>query len=362
MRLFKRSIVFASAPAALCIILLVPAVLPAEVRPLADEWIAVSPREEIRPEFTFLRSGGPDGSGSFVIEADEREGLFGWWEKTFKIEGGKFYRFSAVRKADGIEVPRRTAVARVLWRDEQGRAVLHDEPAWASYRPGERPRAEPEFPADQGVDENGWTTVGGIYRAPADATKAIVELSYRWAPNGRVEWSNVELKPTNAPEPRKVRLATIHFQPREGKTPADKCKLFAPLIEEAAEKRADLVVLPETLTFYGTGSTFADCAEAIPGPSTNYFGQLAKKHDLHIVAGLLERDKHLVYNVAVLIGPDGEIIGKYRKVTLPRGEIEGGIAPGQDYPVFQTRFGKVAMMICYDGFFPEVARELSNRG
>lgn len=62
------------------------------------------------------------------------------------------------------------------------------------------------------------------------------------------------------------------------------------------------------------------------------------------------------------MGPDGEIIGKYRKVTLPRGEIEGGITPGNDYPVFQTRFGKVGMMICYDGFFPEVARELSNRG
>ncbi|MEO8497413.1 MAG: carbon-nitrogen hydrolase family protein, partial [Planctomycetota bacterium] len=237
-----------------------------------------------------------------------------------------------------------------------------DEPSWASYRPGERPRAEPEFPTDQGVDEDGWTTVAGIYHAPSDAKRAIVELSYRWAPSGRVEWSDVELKQTKAPEPRKVRLATIHFQPSDGKTPADKCKLFAPLIEQAAQKQADLVVLPETLTYYGTGSTYAECAESIPGPSTNYFGQLAKKHDLHIVAGLLERDKHLVYNVAVLIGPDGEIIGKYRKVTLPRGEIEGGIAPGSDYPVFQTRFGKVGMMICYDGFFPEVARELSNRG
>ena len=59
----------------------------------------------------------------------------------------------STERLTGIEIPRRTAVARVLWRDDQGRAVLHDEPAWASYRPGERPRAEPEFPADQGVDE-----------------------------------------------------------------------------------------------------------------------------------------------------------------------------------------------------------------
>jgi predicted amidohydrolase len=103
-------------------------------------------------------------------------------------------------------------------------------------------------------------------------------------------------------------------------------------------------------------------AEPIPGPSTRYFGALAKRHNLYIVAGLVERDKHLIYNVAVLLGPDGEVAGKYRKVCLPRSEISAGIAPGSEYPVFNTRFGKLGMMVCYDGFFPEVARELSNRG
>jgi len=76
----------------------------------------------------------------------------------------------------------------------------------------------------------------------------------------------------------------------------------------------------------------------------------------------VERDRHLVYNVAVLLGPDGRVAGKYRKVCLPRGEIDAGIAPGTEYPVFPTRFGKLGMMVCYDGFFPEVARELSRRG
>ena len=63
-----------------------------------------------------------------------------------------------------------------------------------------------------------------------------------------------------------------------------------------------------------------------------------------------------------LDGPIGQIVGKYRKVCLPRTEIEEGFEPGHEYPVFETRFGKVGMMICYDGFFPEVARELSIRG
>ncbi|MFV2070383.1 MAG: carbon-nitrogen hydrolase family protein, partial [Pirellulales bacterium] len=135
-----------------------------------------------------------------------------------------------------------------------------------------------------------------------------------------------------------------------------------PLIEEAARKEADLVVLGETITYYGLGKMPAEVAEAVPGPSTEYFGKLASEHDLYIVVGLYERAGHLVYNVAALIGPDGKLVGKYRKVSLPREEIERGVAPGHDYPVFDTRMGKVGMMVCYDGYFPEVARELAKGG
>ena len=108
--------------------------------------------------------------------------------------------------------------------------------------------------------------------------------------------------------------------------------------------------------------SYLGVAETIPGPSTEYFGTLAKKHNLYLVPGLVERDGPLIYNVAVLIGPDGNIVGKYHKVCPTGGEIEQGITPGHDYPVFETRFGKVGMMICFDGWYPEVARELSNRG
>ena len=156
--------------------------------------------------------------------------------------------------------------------------------------------------------------------------------------------------------------------PRVGALPAGRqvttgqLREYAALIDQAAKQHADLVVLGETLTYYGTGKSFAEIAERVPGPSTEYFGALAKKHGLYIVAGLLEREGHLIYNVAVLLGPDGTLAGKYRKVCLPRGEIEGGVTPGKEYPVFSTRFGKLGMMVCYDGFFPEVAAELANAG
>jgi len=327
-----------------------------------EGWSVVAPRDEIRPASSYRPDGGPNRKGSFVLEADGREGLMGCWVKTQPIAGAKHYRFSALRRTENVECPRRCGVARVIWQDERGRYVQHDEPSFASYRPGERPQAEPEYPRDQLARPDGWTEVSDVYRAPSKATRAVIELYYRWAPRGQVEWSEVSLAEVAAPAPRVVRLATVHFCPQAGRTNAEKCRLFEPMIAEAARQKADLVVLPETLTYYGSGRSLAECAEPIPGPSTEYFGKLAEKHRLHVVAGLLERDRHLVYNVAALIGPEGKLLGKYRKVCLPRTEIEGGVTPGEEYPVFQTRLGKVGMMVCYDGFFPEVARELSNRG
>jgi predicted amidohydrolase len=328
----------------------------------ADGWTSTAARQEIRPAFEFKKDGGPAGQASLIIRADEREGLDGHWTKTFPVKGGQSYRFHALRRTENVTSPRRSVLVRVLWRDAQGRAVRHDEPSAKSYAPGEPPVAEPEYPPELKSDAKGWTEVGDIYRVPSKATQAVVELYLRWAARAQVAWSDVSLTETEPLTPRKVRLATVHFRPHGQKTAADNCRLFAPFIEDAAQQKADLVVLGETLTLFGNGLSYADAAESIPGPSTKYFGELAKRFDLYLVVGLVERDRHLIYNVAVLIGPDGQVSGKYRKVALPRTEIEAGITPGDEYPVFNTRFGKLGMMVCYDGFFPEVARQLSRRG
>jgi predicted amidohydrolase len=327
-----------------------------------DGWKSVSPRDEIQPAFEFKPNGEPAGRGSLLIRADDREGLDGHWVRTFPIKGGQHYRFRALRRVDNVPSPRRSTLVRILWRDDQGRSVHHDEPGAKSYAPGEAPVAEPEYPSDRGTDSDGWTEVADLYQAPSKATQAIVELYLRWAARALVEWSEVSLTETAPPPPRKVRLAAVHYMPKGGKTAIESCRQFARFIEDAARQKADLLVLPETLTASGNGLSYFDAAEPIPGPSTEYFGELARKHELHLVVGLVERERNLIYNVAVLIGPDGRLIGKYRKVALPRTEIEAGITPGNEYPVFDTRFGKVGLMVCYDGFFPEVARQLSMRG
>ncbi len=327
-----------------------------------DGWTPAFPREEIAPEFAYEPHGGRQGESALVLHGAGREGVVGYWKRVVPVVENRWYRIRAYRRCENVPVPRRSAVVRLVWQDSQGRLVPTDRPVVDFYRGSGTSYVRPEFPSDRQTDEAGWTEIADTYRAPRGATQAVIELWLRWAPQGTVRYSQVSLTETEKPAGRKVRLATVHFRPRGGKTPAGNCRLFAPLIAKAAEQKADLVVLPETLTYYGTGLSYADCAEPIPGPSTEYFGRLAKQHGLYIVAGLLERDGPLVFNVAVLLGPDGKLVGKYRKVCLPRGEIEGGITPGDEYPVFETKFGKVGMMICYDGFFPEVARELANRG
>src|SRR5260370_8076089 len=84
----------------------------------ADGWTSVAPREEIRPQFQLMEAGGKSGHGALTIRADEREGLHGWWQKTFSVTPGLHYRFSACRRTENIAVPPPTVLAPALWRHQ----------------------------------------------------------------------------------------------------------------------------------------------------------------------------------------------------------------------------------------------------
>jgi predicted amidohydrolase len=354
-----------NAPVFILVLMLVTA-LPGRPQPVErpafpDGWHPAAPRPEIRPAISFDPKGGPNQSGAFVIATDGGVGQHGSVQKTFPVTGGKTYRFLARRKTTRVDSPRRSTPARIVWQDDRGRLVPADVPAGRERASRPIPTAEPEHPPDGATDAQGWTTLAARYRAPAKATRAVVELHLQWAPRAHARWSVATFDEADPEPARKVRLATIHHRPT-GTTPRANCEQFAPLLAEAARQRANLVVLGETVHYVGLGKKPHEVAEPVPGPSTDYFCRLAKKHGVYLVVSLYERDGRVVYNVAVLIGPDGRVLGKYRKVCLPHAEIEAGVMPGDDYPVFETRLGKIGMMVCYDGFFPEVARELTRRG
>jgi predicted amidohydrolase len=315
-----------------------------------DGWVAGAPRDEIRPQFSYEPGGGPQDAPTLVIAADNRQGLHGYWRKTFAVTGGAFYRFHALFKAGNLAAPRRSAVVEIVWQDDNGRTV-----------PTDMGSVQAELPAERGLTAEGWTEVSDVYRIPRRATHALVDLRLRWAANATVRWSEVSFLAAAAPPKRLVRLASAYLRPQAGQSVADNLRMMEPLVAEAAAKKADLIVFGELITTQGIRGATRD-VETVPGPTTRRLGEMARQHNLYIVAGTPEREDHLIYNTAVLVGPDGNLIGKYRKMVVTSGEARGGTMPGSDYPVFDTRFGKVGIMICYDLFFPEVSRQLANRG
>ena len=136
-------------------------------------------------------------------------------------------------------------------------------------------------------------------------------------------------------------------------------------LEAAAKEGANLVVFPEcALTGYCFDSPedALPVAEPVPGAGAERIAEAAKDLDCYAVVGMLERVGREVYNAAVVIGPEG-VLGSYHKAHMPFLGIDRYNAYGEEaFPVFETRYGKVGVNICFDLNFPESARTAKLRG
>jgi len=154
-----------------------------------------------------------------------------------------------------------------------------------------------------------------------------------------------------------MRVAAVSMNGRLGE-PERVLDDIATWCERAVAEKADLVLFPE-LVVHGhcTPNTWA-LAELVPdGPSAQRLAQLAYKYRLFLCVGLSEKERDIVYNTQVLIGPGG-FIGKQRKLHLSRDEVQY-YKGGRDINVFDIGKCRVGIAICYDNEFPEVARILA---
>ncbi|MBN2138574.1 MAG: carbon-nitrogen hydrolase family protein [Sedimentisphaerales bacterium] len=188
--------------------------------------------------------------------------------------------------------------------------------------------------------------------APDDADAARISIEVKWPRGGKIIFKKIEIKPTPMPAPRKVKVGTVYLRP-SGSTPEKNLQLWCEQIDAAGRLALDIVCLGETVEAVGTRASLHDRAEPVPGPTSAKLADAAKRNNIWVVATLNERAGRIVYNTGILIDRQGRIAGKYRKTHLPREEWKQGVRPGDSYPVFETDFGKVAIQICYDWFFPE---------
>jgi predicted amidohydrolase len=284
-----------------------------------------------------------NAGGGFIVDSVDPYAVGGVVQDIKNIKGGQAYAIKSVCMLDDIPVPYYSLLVRVSWL--HGGKLLH--PAGMLVRGP--------------IIENDVAKFDDVLIAPEEANSARLTLSVKWPHGGKVVWNSVSMQPAPVPKSRKVKVGTVYLRPRNS-TLQKNLKLWCEQIDAAGKLGLDIVCLGEAILSVGTSAAIKDRAKPIPGLISDVLSEAAKRNNIWVVAGLTELDGEIVYNTAVLLNRKGELVGKYRKIHLPREEWRKGIRPGHEYPVFETDFGKVAIQICYDWFFPEAAEILALNG
>ena len=309
---------------------------------LPAAWTLWSPRPELALQGSRVER---NGATALALRAGGFEAVGKWTTLVRGIEPGKYYRFEVQHQTESVTSESGSVLVILSWfRTADGEESLQRDYV---------------FPVEGGD----WTTNARTLRAPAEAKSVRVELGLRWAPGGAVYWKNPRLTEVAAPPARKIRVATTRILPDiPTATVASNTQLMLKMFDEVGPEKSDVVLFSENLATRFVRQPLAEKAQPIPGPLTNALAAKARQYRTYAIATLLEADGKLFHNTAVLIDREGRIVGRYRKVHLTMGETESGLTPGHDYPVFDTDFGRIGIMTCWDNWFGESARALRLAG
>lgn len=163
---------------------------------------------------------------------------------------------------------------------------------------------------------------------------------------------------------REITVAAVQMKPTLGEPEENLVKMSDFVSTIASQQRVDLIIFPELATSgYELGVRFTEIAQRVPGPTINLMAQRANEHGVYIAFGMVTKEKveSVLYNSAVLVGPDGELVDTYNKIHL-RGEERMAFREGFRIPVFETELGTLGLMLGWDLAFPEVARSMALDG
>ena len=163
---------------------------------------------------------------------------------------------------------------------------------------------------------------------------------------------------------REVTVAAVQMRPVLNEMEENLVRMADYIAKICGSQKVDIIVFPELITTgYECGVRFTDLAQRVPGASVNVLAQRAAEFGVYVAFGMPAKEKveSILFNSAVLIGPDGELVGDYRKVHL-KGEERMTFRAGFRYPIFETKFGNIGLLLGYDLAFPEAARTLALDG
>jgi predicted amidohydrolase len=304
-----------------------------------ESWHSWSPRKELIPDFTKETVGGET---VLRINSKGEFKKYGKWIcKVDGVKGLSTYKFSVQYNSEKVTNDTLSITAMLSWISEDGSYLSRDYIDRINL-----------------LENSEWKELSRIIAAPKETVAVEIELVFRWDAGGYISWKEPRLVKVDDVPHRLVRVATTFIKPRH-----DFDKNIAALInilDKAGKYKPDIICLSEAVTSRGLPSI--EHSDTIPGRLTGLVAEKAEAYSTYVILNLNEKDGEDFYNTCVLIGRKGEILGKYRKIQLPLCEAEEGFTPGKELPVFDTDFGKIGIMICWDQWFPEIARVLRIKG
>ncbi len=307
-------------------------------------WTFWTPRPALAPVGEVAQR---DGASVLSVRARDTASIGKWMTLVPGIKGGQHYRLEVLHQAEqGITEASSVLVVLSWYRTATGEGEIQRDYV---LRTGE---------------ENGWARSARTVQAPADAQTLRVEFALRWAPAGKsVVFKAPRLTMAEPPAPRTIRVVTTRIQPDIPTATVDgNMKLVAEMFDRVGPLQPDVVVFSENIGTRFVKGPLAGKAQPIPGRITNVLAEKARKYRTYAIITLLEANGDLFHNTLVLIDREGRIVGRYRKIHLTIGEGENGLTPGNEYAVFDTDFGKVGLLTCWDNWFSESARALRLKG
>lgn len=168
---------------------------------------------------------------------------------------------------------------------------------------------------------------------------------------------------------RLVRISTVQLPTKSEADQANRkaanVETACAMLEEVGRRKSDIAMLGEVFSTFGvhhSAESIGDIADPEEGETMSQLAQVARRHNMHIIAPVVGLCGGVLRNCARVLGRDGSLLGHYHKVHLTDGEMEWGLAPGEEWPVFNLDFGAIGIMTCHDNSFPESARILMLNG
>ena len=183
--------------------------------------------------------------------------------------------------------------------------------------------------------------------------------------NASVDFSDISLTEHPPLTERRVSICTTYIDPYLSKPTTLEVNLqnILTALDNTAKHQPDIVLLSEGMYHRAVREVDrAEFSEDENGDVCKKIAQKASELNSYVIYNFSEKVNNYYYNTSLLFNRKGEIVGKYRKTHLTMSELEDGIVAGNELPIFETDFGKIGMITCWDQYFTEAAKILSQKG